>query len=172
MSLPDHIIRPAEPGDRGYIIDTWLQTYRPSPFARKLPDWAYWSRFGHVGLVEHLVDSPDTRIAVACLPEGGAWQYGWVAYTFVPGLIVHYLFVRQEFREQGLGRVLLDQVYGGQSSAYPSLAVTHLTPGFSRRLGQRRQIVFRNPYKKPNDTVTPAAEALRTLTVVPAKGPP
>ena len=152
MSLPDHIIRPAEPGagpgDRGYIIDTWLQTYRHSPFARKLPDWAYWSRFGHVGLVEHLVDSPDTRFAVACLPDKQFWMYGWVAYTFVPGLIVHYVFVRDEYRTQGFGRLLLDQVYGGHSAAYPSLAVTHLTADFSRRLGQHRQILFRNPYRK------------------------
>jgi len=156
MSLPDHIIRPAEPGDRGYIIDTWLQTYRHSPFATKLPDWAYWSRFGHVGLVEHLVDSPDTKFAVACLPEGGPWMYGWVAYATHPALTLHYVFVRDEYRRYvnrdehgdrvpgGFGRLLFEHMQ--LDALWP--VVTHLTADFSRRLARGRPVVFRNPYRK------------------------
>lgn len=130
-----YAFRPAEPSDRGYIIDTWLQTYRGSPFARKLPDFAYWSRFGHAGLVEHLVD--QGTILVCCLPEGGPWMYGWSCSI---GETLHYVFIKHEFRKQGLAAALLE--FGDK----PSL-VTHMTTDFSQRLGRGRDVKFVNPYR-------------------------
>lgn len=149
MSLPPHALRPGEPGDRGYIIDSWLQSYRHSPFAAKLPDFAYWSRFGHVGVVESLLADPDTRVKVACLPDGGAWLYGYVVYTYAPSLILHYLFVAPEFRgigapgEGGFGRLLL-----GISMDTDSMSLSHLTADFSRRLARGRAVKFVNPYRR------------------------
>jgi hypothetical protein len=149
VNLPPYTIRPAERGDRGYIIDTWLQSYRSSPFAQKLPDFAYWSRFGHVGLVESIMDNPDTRIKVACLPDGGSWLYGWICSNLVG--LVHYVFVRNEFRRlgsgSGFGGFGVELLRAAGVDNYDPLGVTHLTPDFSRRLGRRSQIRFINPYR-------------------------
>ena len=137
---PPHAFRDGEAGDRGYIIDTWLQTYRRSPFASKLPDFAYWSRFGHVGVVEAMVDAG--RLLVCTLPEGGSWMYGWLCCDGLGAL--HYLFVRDEFRGQGMGRALLNHFGFGDGR----LVVTHLTTDFSRGLGRGRDVRFVNPYRK------------------------
>lgn len=135
---PSHAIRQAGPGDRGYLMDTWLQTYRASPFAKKLPDFAYWSDFGHVGLVESIVNTVPGK--VACLPDAPEFIYG---YAVSDGHFLHYLFVRNEFRGQGLGRALLDAV----GMAAGPLNITHLTPDFSQRLARGRTVAFTNPYR-------------------------
>lgn len=148
MSLPDYDLRPADQGDRGYIVETWLQTYRGAPFAQKLPDWAYWSRFGHVGLVEHLLDH-EVDVTVACLPSSPAFVYGWAAWSFGPAGPVllprrlHYVFVRHDFRRQGFGSLLLRSIDMGAGP----IRATHLTTDGSRLLG-RRPVELINPYRK------------------------
>lgn len=135
---PSHAIRAAGPGDRGYIIDSWLQSYRHSPFATQLPDWAYWSDFGHVGLVESIVGNVPGK--VACLPDDPSFIYAWVVGD---RHWLHYVFVRNEFREQGLARALVDAA----GMAAGPLRVTHMTQEFSRRIGRNRPVEFTNPYR-------------------------
>lgn len=139
MSLPAHVIRPGGAGDRGYIVDSWLQSYRPSPFATQLPDWAYWSHFGHVGIVESIMESSPAL--VACLPDARDFIYAW-AVGDRRGFL-HYVFVRNDFREQGFAKALVDAL--GMSAG--PLRVTHMTQEFSRRIGKSRKVEFCNPYR-------------------------
>lgn len=124
--IPSHALRPAEPGDRGYVLQTWLESYRQSPWAHQLPEFAYWSRFGHVGLVEDVAfRSP---VVVACLPETPSFIYGWCCHSAVPPEpVLHYMFVRHEFRRQGFGRLLWE-------AAQRPLRISHVTPDGSRML--------------------------------------
>lgn len=134
---PAHVIRPMVDSDRGYVIDTWLKSYRGSPMALQLPDWAYWSQFGHVGLVESLLARDDT--IVSCLRENEGFIFGWACSSSTQ---LHYLFVRQEFRRQGHGTSLYDV------SGKPT-AITHVTPSGSRMLSHLGvQPEFVNPYKE------------------------
>lgn len=156
MTLPAHTIREANDGDRGYVIDTWLQTYRGSPFAKKLPDFAYWSRFGHVGIVEKFMQAAlDNgsvyQVFVACLPSSPNYIYGWIAASaYWEGVIenkhqlLHYVFVRLENRRQGFGQLLLNHVGLGAGP----IRVSHLTPEFSAGLGRGRAVQFVNPYRQ------------------------
>lgn len=142
MSVPCALpitYRLATPGDRAYVIDTWLQSYRGSQFAMKLPDFVYWSRFGHVGLVEHLVEHED--ILIAGLPDDPSWMYGWLCHGTD---VVHYVFTRGEFRNQGVARALLT-ADGFCASA--GLGISHITIDFSRGLGRGREVKFVNPYR-------------------------
>lgn len=145
-TLPLHQLRQGEPGDRGYILETWLQTYRGSPMGRKLPDWAYWSRYGHVGLVEDLLATE--LVAVVCLPSSPAFIYGWCCYGVTHGQpgslapVLHYVFVRHEFRRQGFGRLLLEALEA------PLLEVTHLTHDFTAAFERERSMLFLNPYRR------------------------
>jgi len=156
--LPPHTLRPMGAGDRGYVIDSWLKTYRPhwlraygGQHPQRQLESVYWSRFGHVGLVESLLDdAPGAAVGVLGLPEGGPWMYGWICASDGPhhrahGARLHYVFVRDEFRGQGLGRRLLE--LAGLLHLDP-LTVTHMTPEFSQRLGRRRDVRFVNPYRK------------------------
>lgn len=135
-ALP-HLIRPAEMGDRGYIVQTWLESYRPSPWAQQLPDFGYWSHFGHVGLVEALMDR--SHVLVACLPERPSWIYGWLAGDHDD---LNYAFVRLEFRRQGIGRVLYEAM--GKPKT-----ITHVTPEGSQWLSKMGvKPMFLNPYRE------------------------
>jgi GNAT superfamily N-acetyltransferase len=136
VSLP-HLIRPAALGDRGYILQTWLESYRASPGAQQLPDFAYWSHFGHVGLVEALLEKHGAL--VACLPERPSWIYGWMC---AGGKSLHYAFTRFEFRKQGIGRALFEV-------AHKPERVTHVTIDGGRwmaAMGVRPEYV--NPYRE------------------------
>lgn len=133
---PSHALRAAEPGDRSYVLDTWLSSYRRSPWAEQLPEWAYWSKYGHVGLVEEL--AYQSLVTVACLPETPSWIYGWCCSG--PG-VLHYVFVRHEFRKQGFGRLLWE------AAGCPA-RITHVTPDGSRMLGKLLVAPqFENPYR-------------------------
>lgn len=130
------VTRPMLAGDRAYVLETWLHSYRTAPMAARLPDWAYWSRYGHVGLVEDLLERSE--VTVLGLPEGGPWMFGWMCHG--PRRL-HYVFVRYEFRRQGLGRRLIESLPGGE------MAITHLTPDGSRLLaGCGRAPLTVNPY--------------------------
>lgn len=137
---PLHALRPAEPGDRGYVLQTWLESYRRSPWAQQLPDFAYWSKFGHVGLVEEM--AYQSLVTVMCLPETPSWIYGWCCASDGPAEPqLHYVFVRHEFRRQGIGRLLWE-------AAGRPIRITHVTPDGSRMLGALGVgPEFVNPYR-------------------------
>ena len=134
--LAPYVLRPGQAGDRGFVIDTWLQTYRRSQFADPIPDFCYWSRFGHVGLVEEMAET--AMFTVACLPGDERFIYGWSCSDPVSGAL-HYVFVRQEYRGQGFGTLLM-----GERSR--PLKITHITADFSRYLA-RGPVLFVNPYR-------------------------
>ena len=134
--LPRHDLRPATPDDRGYIIDSWLQSFRGSPFAQRLPSDVYWSRYGQAGLVEDLVG--QASLVVACLPDDPTYIYGWLCAQ--RGGCLHYVFVRHDFRRMGFASRLVGVVE-------PEIVtVTHMTTEFSR-LMKGREVKYTNPYR-------------------------
>lgn len=99
---PPFSIRAATDDDRSLIIDSWLQSYKDSQFAKRLPLDVYWSRFGHVGVVESLYC--DSEIAVACLPDDPTFVYGWCAWD---SRGYHYVWVKGDYRRMGIGSALV-----------------------------------------------------------------
>jgi GNAT superfamily N-acetyltransferase len=114
-----------------------MESYRRSPWADQLPDFVYWSHFGHVGLVEALLSR--STVLVACLPDRPRWLYGWAA---ADGGELHYAFVRYEFRKQGIGRALYAALAGPKT-------ITHVTPEGSQWLSKLGvKPLFSNPYRE------------------------
>jgi len=113
-----------------------------------MPPDVYWSRFGHVGLVEDLLER--NAVIVACLPTDPSFVYGWACV----GTALHYIWVKRDWREFGIGRQLYNRVAVGplavtpEPQPLPPLRVTHMTADFSRRLAKGRTIQFVNPYKE------------------------
>lgn len=145
-------LRPADPDDRGYVVDSWLKSYRstkghPTQTPHMdLPDYAYWSRFGHVGLVEALLRASD--VMVACKPDTPFFIFGWTAYTSAARAdgdapVLHYIHVREEYQRQGFGLRLLAHAVG-DAAAYE---VTHETKAFRHWLDPVGRSRFVNPYR-------------------------
>lgn len=99
-SLPI-LVRPSEHGDENYIRSSWLRSNESSPVARTFGRKAYYS--GHHQLVCRLLARHPVR--VACSVDAPDTIVGWACVE--PPSVVHYVFVREEFRRYGVARRLL-----------------------------------------------------------------
>lgn len=143
---PDVLIRPATLEDRSFIIDSWLRSYRNSEFGRRIPDDVWYAAWGHGGFVEAAVSVPGS-VLVACLPSDPSFVYGFRAcgYGYQPDPamgVLHYVYVKKDFRRAGIARQLLA---GG---VYPC-GVTHETPAW-KAFAAKHGIAYeyRHPYRK------------------------
>lgn len=136
--MTDVIIRPATAEDRPFIADSWLRSFRRSPWAVSVwgqPDsyrgadgrWVvgvrdrvYYSRYGHEGFVDDVLDggimrNPSLGYAtppwgsVAHAPDDPAFIIGFSVYGHdrQGKPLLHYLYVRQDYRRGGFGLELL-----------------------------------------------------------------
>lgn len=97
-------IRPADwslPRERNLVRSSWLRSYAASAFARIAGKRAYFS--GQHDLVDDLLDR--TRVAVACSPRDPTTIIGWACVE--PPNVVHYVWVQEDFRRNGVARALL-----------------------------------------------------------------
>lgn len=100
----DLVLRPMAEGDQGFVLNSWLKSlWRFNPrehWIGSRPWHAHWH-----SLLERLA-SPG-RVQVACSPQN-AWQiFGWVCSE---GQTLHYVFVKEVYRENGIARRLLESV--------------------------------------------------------------
>ena len=100
-------VRPGSPGDRRFIIDAALSSYRSSYSAGLIPIAAFngvmWPVF------ESLLDRPDMRVMVAYETEatpGVADLYGFIAFEAGPVPLVLYIYTREAARRSGIARSL------------------------------------------------------------------
>ena len=106
-SLLDYVtFREYRPEDYNFILSNWAKSYRSSPYSGPIPNNLY-----HATLKE-LVDQLLGRGAyvVLAVSEDDDDQFlGFVCWEQAQALpVVHYVFVKDEFREiHGLGRALL-----------------------------------------------------------------
>ena len=107
MTLPI-AIRPACTDDLPLLLNSWLKSYRNAPAVTTVPNELYFDEgMGQKARILSLLGECETR--VACDPEDHEVVYGWI--TFEPTLdlptIVHYAYVKQAYRRQGIGTALL-----------------------------------------------------------------
>lgn len=113
--------RPIEPGDVALVLDSWIKSWKVSPFA------------GTVGnhlihevtrvTIEQLLER-GARVLVACDSDRPAKIRGWLCYEVLDdGLCIHYAWSRQS--RKGIARALLAEV----REKHPGrLFYTHRTP--------------------------------------------
>ena len=113
-------IRNARISDADFITATWLRNYRNAPFVKDIPNKAYF--YYQHKLIEALFDRCDEKKVVydgsrvvdtedGTFLATGDTQFikAWiVADATTEGLIVHYIYVRPEFRRQGLATELIN----------------------------------------------------------------
>lgn len=91
--------------DVPFVVDSWLESYRRSVDHVAGP--VYWSL--HRELADQLLQR--SVITIACHPEDPSHIFGWSAHEMRGGLMVlHYVYVKADFRRLGLGRGLLEEI--------------------------------------------------------------
>lgn len=91
--------------DANFIFNSWLRSYRNSPFARNISNTIYFNE--QHKLLEELVKT--CKVVVACNESDTSQIYGYIVGDNIDGfLVIHYLYVKQSFRNMGIGKSLLN----------------------------------------------------------------
>jgi len=104
------VVRRQDEQDIPVCFDGWLRSYRDSRFASRVSSEQYW--FFHHQLIEGLWIDPTCAWLIACNPEHPGQVFGFVcgqrAETLSgSALVVHYTWVKRDFRRFGLATRLL-----------------------------------------------------------------
>jgi GNAT superfamily N-acetyltransferase len=123
-------VRPYAQGDRALVLDTWLRSYYAH--ARASLTWLAPSTFAvlYRPRVERLLRYSYTR--VACLASDEDAIVGWAC---VANDVIHYVWVRSDWRGEQIARDLLSDLLG------EPMRYTHETDLGARWLARQRDVV-------------------------------
>jgi GNAT superfamily N-acetyltransferase len=98
-----------------FIFDSWARSFRKSPWAGCVPNHLYdqVSRATSAGIIDR---GARVIVAVAPLPDGDRRVMG---YAVSESEVLHWLFVKRDFRRMGVGRALLEET----TRAWPRCSV-------------------------------------------------
>jgi len=104
VELPIRIREFNEP-DKNFVLNSWLKSYRDSPWAFHLDNDTYF--YGHQLLIGKLAET--SKLYVACSVDDPNEIWGWLcAEKGPPGtVVIHYVNVKQRFRKFGVAKALL-----------------------------------------------------------------
>jgi ribosomal protein S18 acetylase RimI-like enzyme len=99
-------IRDYKSEDRDFVFSSWLRNYKHSSyFAKRIRNSVFF--FWHQKIADAIVSRPSARILVACAPGESDVILGYLVMEERPTeQVIHYVFVKPEFRKMGIGRKL------------------------------------------------------------------
>ncbi len=102
--------RPMQPGDVSFVKDSWLKSFRDSPWAGVIPNNLYTETTNE--MVEQLL-ARGARVEVCAAAHDDNKILAWCCSEPVKGGIAcHYLYTKDPFRRKGLGTTLLERARG------------------------------------------------------------
>jgi GNAT superfamily N-acetyltransferase len=124
----DFRLRPFAETDRAHVDTTWRRSYSDP--------WSDFAGIPHVpgsGLYKRIqgraieLAMASGQTLIACAPDLDDQILGWVCAR--PPHVLHYVFVKEDFRGRGLGRALFEAALGaGLERVYVTHVHTALTP--------------------------------------------
>jgi hypothetical protein len=104
-------LRPGEPADLDFIVDSWRRSYDDAPNTRcpgGLPEYIATQR----QVIEQCLKTSSVLVAYPRAPEEDTWQIlGWVCFRKGPRslTVLHYVYVKPSWRrkEERVGTALL-----------------------------------------------------------------
>lgn len=94
-------IRADTEDDRNFILSSWLRSFRNNgDWPRHIDSATYYAN--HQSIIQRLLVLCDVR--VACAADDENLILGWCC---VDGSIVHYVFVKEQYRKLGIAKALL-----------------------------------------------------------------
>ena len=97
-------LRPLKTSDHALITDSWVKSYRGSPFARRIPDQVYYDHMYQA--VRSMLELERENFEVLCAPFEEDVIQGWACTTKET---LHYVFIGTAFRGLHLARTLLPE---------------------------------------------------------------
>lgn len=106
--------RPMEKDDVRLVLDSWLKSYRISPWAGCVPNHLYYDV--HHECIEQLL-ARGAEVLVAAAKHDKTRILGWICTERTRDLnVIHFIYVKDPFRQRGLASHLLETVFGTQEN--------------------------------------------------------
>lgn len=97
------VIRDPLPADKNFILSTWLKgQYFGNSFYTQMPEDMYYREYS-----KHIIEimSRDgVEIRIACSAQDSSWIVGFSVFK---GDTLHWIHVKRDYREKGIGTILL-----------------------------------------------------------------
>lgn len=131
-----------QPDEFAFIFDSWARSFRKSPWAGCIPNHLYdaVSRAASAAIVDR-----GAKVLVAVTPIAGQESAfpelrRVMGYSVSEPGVLHFLYVKDDFRKMGIGQALLDATCPGGEWTY-----THRTRLSERFLNRRSRRFFWDP---------------------------
>lgn len=95
-------IRPSTKEDVSFVMDSWLRSFRKSPYSGVVPRNLYVQVYSEC--IRQLL-ARGARLMVACNPEAPEQILGFICYES-PG-VLHYVYVKELYRDSGIAKSLV-----------------------------------------------------------------
>lgn len=106
------LVRHANDLDIDFITSSWLNSFRDGYFNSTVPNRVYFNQ--HHKILEQLL--PTSTTLVACNSENPGHIFGWLCFQIVDRvMILHYVYIKNLMREQGIAQRLFDYVLKNES---------------------------------------------------------
>ncbi len=119
MSNNEIAYRNASGDDISFIFDSWLRSWRKSPWAGCIPNNLYFPLTRST--IEQLV-ARGAEFKVACLAADPDKILGWVCYELsqdtTPRTVVHYVYTKDPYLNLGIGPALVASLAGAKPGFY------------------------------------------------------
>jgi GNAT superfamily N-acetyltransferase len=113
--LIPHVLREAAADDRAFISRKWAAEMRRSPWARCTPPDVYWP--SQYKTIEALM--ARSRVVVAADPGDTMHLYGVIVWQRIePRALLHWLYVKPDYRRLGLAAQLAAATLGDARPVY------------------------------------------------------
>lgn len=109
------VLRKATRADIQFITSGWLKSFRNAPFVRGVPNSVYY--YYHHKILEELL--PRSQVMVACNEADPNQLLGFVCAEVLDNsvLVLHYVYVKQLLRKQGIAKFMVDTLKSDLSIA-------------------------------------------------------
>jgi GNAT superfamily N-acetyltransferase len=133
------VYRPASPDEMSFILDSWLKSYKFSPWAGVMENHKYFVQQREA--IEALL-ARGSQITVAEVPDTDRVA-GWICHEHKPGIdVVHYVYVKDPWRKMGIGGALVDETCREREILYTfrTRASKYILPGaiFAPEIARRK----------------------------------
>ena len=121
-----------EDSDGNFLRRGWASSMRRSPWSRGVPGSVFWP--SHHALMRRLI--PASTILVASDPADAEHIYGCVvAQNGGVRPVVHWLYVKGDYRRLGLGSALLEAITEGRRPIYVTQWTDAISAKFEKAFG-------------------------------------
>lgn len=132
-------VRSMQQGDRNFILNSWLKSFRNAPSVNGMENPAYFHEQSKV--ITELLDNCAVLMAVD--PKDNDSIFGYLVYQWADGqFVIHYVYTKHTFRNKGVAQYLIHKA--GFALGETAAWYTHATKT-SPRVAYKFRCIY-NPF--------------------------